>query len=138
MTEPMFDKKTLVFGSFKGISVLIMVFLVYYINLKYGRSAEYSRTMAFATLVFGNLLLIITNLSWNKHALKIILSGNKILLIVLGLTTAVLTASIYAPFVRSLFYFSYISVKDFIVSFLLACVSLIWFEIYKMFNKELV
>lgn len=138
LKEPMIGKKIMIFGLLQGLSVLVVVFLIYFIYLKLNKGVEYSRTMSFSTLVFANLLLILLNLSWKKNILKTLFSGNKILLIVLTLTFVFLVMCIYVPFVRSLFYFSYLPVKDFLLTFILAFVSLIWFEAYKIFTKRLI
>ena len=53
--EPLFNKKAFILSLMQGMSILMAVFLVFIIALYLKKGELESRTLAFATLVFGDL-----------------------------------------------------------------------------------
>ncbi len=123
LKEPLFGRVSLIRSSLQGLGVLGIVFLVYVLTK--------DRTPAFLTLVLANLMLIITNLSWSKNFIKIILEKNKALYLVLSLTVIFLLIIISVPFLRELFYFSTLHNNDYLLVAAAGLVSIIWFEALK-------
>ncbi len=123
LKEPLFGRASLIRSSLQGLGVLGIVFLVYVLTK--------DRTPAFLTLVLANLMLIITNLSWSKNFVKIILEKNKALYLVLSLTVIFLLIIISVPFLRELFYFSTLHNNDYLLVAAAGLVSIIWFEALK-------
>jgi len=136
LKQPLFDKKVLTLGLFQGLSVLMVSLAVYLVALKSGLNENGVRALSFSTIVFGNIILIITNLSHNVNFLAILRNKNKALLWVLTGTITCLLVIIYNPFFRSIFHFSKIHWQDLFLAFLAACASLSWFEIYKTISSR--
>lgn len=131
MGEALFDSKTIVLNLLQGVGVLIANFGLYMYMINNGRSEVESRTMAFATLVIANLMLITINLSWRKNVFQIIAELNKTFLVVLvGTITALLTV-IFNPFLSNLLHMSMINFSDFVMIIGVTTISLGWFEGYK-------
>ena len=62
LREPLFNRKALWVSLAQGFSILVAVFVVYALSLRSGKSEEEARTLTFVTLVFSNMMLILTNL----------------------------------------------------------------------------
>jgi P-type Ca2+ transporter type 2C len=136
LREPLFNKKALFLSLMQGMSVLAVVLTVYMLALLTKRGEMEARTVAFATLVFANIMLIVTNLSWSQNIFKLLRSKNKALWWVLSATIVALLAVLYVPFLRDLFHFSILSAGSLAAAFICGSLSLIWFEIVKLFNKQ--
>lgn len=61
---PMFRRRVLMIAALQGVSVLMAVFAVYLWGMLIGRTDDTVRSLTFATLVVGNLALILVNRSW--------------------------------------------------------------------------
>jgi Ca2+-transporting ATPase len=102
--------------------------------LSSGRGDTFSRTITFAALVFANLLLIITNLSWSRNLFKTLMGHNRSLYWVLLMAVSGLLIILRSPAVSSLFHFSPLAWNDLLLAFSAGLVSVVWFEILKLFR----
>ncbi len=131
LKESLFGKKVFIFSLLQGLGILIAVFLVFILALYLKKGELEARTLSFTTLVFANIMLIITNLSWSKNLVGIVKAKNKALwLVVIGALSA-LGLAIYLPVVRNIFHFSVLSVWDLLIALASGMVSLLWFEGFK-------
>jgi Ca2+-transporting ATPase len=86
-------------------------------------------------MVFANLMLILTNLSWTQNIVAIIKQKNPALWWVLGGTLVALALVFYLPFLRNLFHFEALHPQDLLVSLIGGVASLAWFELLKLSGK---
>ncbi|MFZ2205412.1 MAG: cation-translocating P-type ATPase [Minisyncoccia bacterium] len=136
--KSMFNFKTVLISLLQGFGVLIVTFALFYFVIKNGRSETEARSFAFSSLVLSNLMLIVINLSWSKSVHKIIVGGNRILYAVFIGAILSLMAVLYVPFLADLFHLAPLYLNDFILIVGAVFISLMWFEILKLFNKNLV
>ena len=136
LRESLFNKKTFIFSLLQGLSVLAVVFAVYLLALHFKKDELEARTLSFATLVFANVTLIITNLSWSQGFFKIVKSRNQALGFVVAGALAALAAVIYVPFLRNLFHFSILHFDDIAITLFSGVISLLWFEGLKALSKQ--
>jgi len=137
LTDSLFNRKAFIVSLLQGASVLIVVFCVYLISLVYLNKGELeARTLAFTSLVFANIMLITTNLSWSKSLINILKEKNKAFVGVIVGALFVLVMVVYVPALRNLFHFSILSIYDFLVAFFCGIFSVIWFEGIKILNKK--
>lgn len=137
LNEPLFDKRTFILSLLQGLSVLIVVFAVFIFILYLGKSEVKARTIAFTSLVFANIMLIITNLSWKKNLISILKIKNQALLWMILAALTALILVIYLPFLRNIFHFSQLSFKEFAFALFSGIISLAWFEGIKYIGKRL-
>jgi P-type Ca2+ transporter type 2C len=135
LRDPLFNRKAFFVSLLQGLSVFTVVFLVFVAALYFKKGEDEARSLAFATLVFANIMLIATNLSWSDGIFKIITNGNRALWIMSGVTMAALLAVLYLPFLRNLFHFAVLSWDDLAIALFAGVVSLLWFEGLKIFNR---
>lgn len=137
LKEPLFNRRVAVISFLQGLAVLIAVFVLFYWVLSVGRSESEARAITFCAIVFGNIMLIISNLSWSKAGWQTLANGNKALYWMLGLVSAVLAMVLTVPFLRQLFHFAPIGLADVGLAFLAVFAGILWFEIFKLFRRRL-
>jgi len=136
LRESLFSKKAFIFSLLQGLGILTVVFLVFMLALYLKKGELEARTLSFATLVFANIMLIITNLSWSKNLAGILKAKNKALWMVVLLAVSALFLVIYLPVLRNLFHFSVLSAADLLITLASGFLSLLWFEGFKALNKN--
>ncbi|MCL4419210.1 cation-translocating P-type ATPase [Patescibacteria group bacterium] len=135
LKHPLFNRRSFVLSLLQGLSILTVVFIIYLLSLHNGLGEKEARTLSFITIVFGNLMLIVTNLSHTEHIIQILKSKNKSLFWVLGGTFSFLLLVLYIPFLRDLFHFAPIRISSLFMGFSVALTSIVWFEGYKIINN---
>ncbi|MDA8109503.1 MAG: cation-translocating P-type ATPase [Betaproteobacteria bacterium] len=133
--RPLFDRAMLATGLGLGLSVLASVTLAYWWALDSGRSAGEVRALGFAAIVFGNLALILANLSGAQPLLEALRRPNRALWWVLGGTLAALGAAIYVAPVASLFRFAPLAPGDALVALAAGVAGVLWFELAKLLRR---
>jgi Ca2+-transporting ATPase len=131
--EPMFGRSVLTIAFLQGVSALLAVLGVYLWAVLGGRPDEVVRSVTFATLVIGNLALILVNRSWtlpiwrtfrerrNRMVKWILLGAGGLLLFVLLL-----------PGPRDAFNLGPIGPVDWAVAVAAGFLGVAWFEVYKV------
>lgn len=132
--QPLFDKKTIGVSLVQGLSVLTVVFGFFVYTLSLGRGELEARSAAFTVMVFADLMLIVTSLSWSKSLVQILRTENKALWTVLLGTIIALLLVLYVPFLRALFHFAQLHISDVLLLLAAGFISLVWFEVIKAFN----
>jgi P-type Ca2+ transporter type 2C len=130
-TEHLFDFGTVALSLLQGASMLLMVALTYGWVLERGSGESEARAMAFATIVLGNLGLILSNRSRSRTIFATLRFPNPALWWVIGGTIAGLMLAMYVPFLRELFKFAPLHANDLLICVAAAVLGLLWFEIYK-------
>jgi P-type Ca2+ transporter type 2C len=136
LTRPLFDRRTIVVSLLQGLSVLIIVLAVFAVSLYRGQGELDARALSFTTLIIANLGLIFTNRSWSRTILDTLRSPNAALWWVAGGALFFLGATLYMPFLRGMFHFSRLHFLDIALCLAAGIVSIVWFEIFKIFNGK--
>ncbi len=131
MGEPLFSRRMVIVSLLQGLSVLAVVFGIFLLALKRGKGEDEARALAFASLVFANLMLILTNLSWKDNFVRIMREATPVFWWVCAGALAVMTLTLYTPFFRGVFHFGLLHADDLLFAFGAGAVSLAWFELLK-------
>lgn len=135
--ESMFNRPTMITSIVNGLSLFVVMIAVYLITLKVlGLGEDEARTIAFTTLVFGNLALIATNASRTKNMIRIFKDKNKPLYVVLTIAIVFLGTALYIPALRNIFNFSILSAYDLLICIAVGFVTALWFELLKIINRK--
>ncbi|MEK2646218.1 cation-translocating P-type ATPase [Bdellovibrio sp. BCCA] len=129
--QPIFSKSVILPSVYQGLVIYVVIFVVFWMALRYGEGELDARALAFTILIFANLALIFINRSWARGAGWRISIQNKYLWPILMSTITILLVVLYIPAMRSLFHFSVLHPNDLLVSLLAAVVSVLWFEIVR-------
>jgi P-type Ca2+ transporter type 2C len=98
-----------------GLIVLTVTAVVFHIGLTREAGEMDARTMGFATLILGNLILILANRTRSQKFWKAMLTPNRAWLAVAGGALAALAVTLYVPSIRTLFKFSFLHPDDLVV-----------------------
>jgi Ca2+-transporting ATPase len=134
--EPFFGIQKILLSCSQGIGILIIVFVVYLYCLKTGYSVAEVRALAFTTLITANIAVILSNRSWSRNIFQILATRNKTVKYVAGGAAFFMVLILNIPFLLNLFQFEKISLTEALFCILAGLSSIIWFEIYKVFNHS--
>lgn len=133
----MFDRRVLTIAGLQGLSMLLVVLGVYLWSVLSGRPEDVVRSMTFATLVIGNLSLILVNRSWRLPAMESLRHRrNRALKWILSAAGALLVVLLTVPWLRDAFSLWRVSPWDWLVALVAALAGVTWFEIYKLLARR--
>ncbi len=134
--EPMFGRRGLLIAVMQGISMLAAVLGVYLWALNSDRSDEVVRSVTFATLVIGNLALILVNRSWRLSIWQAIRERrNPTIKWILGIAGAFLVVLLSVRQLREAFDFGPMRPVDWVAALVAGFIGVVWFEIYKVRSR---
>ena len=132
----LFSGRTLGISLLQGTVALLVVLAVFAGALAQGRGEAEARAMAFTTLVIANLALIFTNRSWSRNVLVNLLSPNTALWWVTGATLTFLALVLCLPWLRALFHFGALGLRDVAICVAAGLATIAWFEIVKLIRSR--
>ncbi|HEX2892421.1 MAG TPA: cation-translocating P-type ATPase [Marmoricola sp.] len=129
---PVFSRRTLTIAGLQGGSVLAAVLAVYLWGVLGDRPDDVVRSVTFATIVVGNLALILVNRSWRLSVWQTFRQRrNRTLKWVLGGAAAALVLVLGVPAVRDAFDLGQLGPADWAVAVVGGLVGVAWFEVFK-------
>lgn len=134
--EPLFSKRVLLLSTLQGLIVLVMLLAVFGVCLSRGQGELDARTLAFTTLIIANLGMMMSNRSWTSTIGRILRAPNPALWWVTGGAVIFLGLVLSIPFLRSVFRFSVIHPLDVVICVSAGILSIVWFELFKVFSRE--
>jgi Ca2+-transporting ATPase len=133
--KPLFDFPTVLLSALQGAGVLLAVAAVYGYALMHGSVPE-ARAMAFATIIFGNLGLILASRSRTRPILKTFSYANPALWGVIVGTLGALMLVLYVPYLRQLLQVAALSPGALLSCVAAALTGVLGFEIYKFTRSQ--
>ena len=134
--QRLFTLRAVVLGLGLGAMVLLAVALVYGLALGAGRGEGSARAMAFATLVLGNLGLILVNRSDQLTLWEALGHENRALWWIVGGTLAALAAAIYVPDIAQVFRFEPVTTRDAASAAVAGFASVLWYDAFKVLARR--
>ena len=131
--EPMFGARVLTIAVLQGVSMLAATVGVYLWAVLGGYPDDVVRSVTFATLVIGNLALILVNRSWRLSVVRTFRErGNPALKWILIGAGALLVTILTVPGLRHAFNFGSMPLLGWLNAVGAGLLGVTWFEIYKM------
>ena len=93
--ETLFGRREILLGVIQGCVLLLAILSVYVIEYQTGASEDQARGLAFATMIFGNLVLAISTAL--PKGLSIFSRENSVFWVIACVATAVVMMSLYLP-----------------------------------------
>ncbi len=90
VNEQFFGVRKMMFSIMQGLLLFIMVMSVHFISVQEGHSEKEVRTIAFTSLVIGNVFLILSDLSKTQSVFKVLITGSRSLFVLLPVVTILL------------------------------------------------
>lgn len=134
VSAPLFNRKMVLLSLLQGTSVLAITFFLYAAALHLNRGEDEARALAFTSLILANLGLILSNRSWSETIFKRWKSPNPFLKWILGGAFVLLLLVLNIPFLKQSFRFSTLHGDDLLICLGAAILSILWFEIFKLFK----
>lgn len=131
----LFSNQELVISITQGIIISVGVLLLYYWYMKNGYSLLETRTVVFTSLVISNIFLTFTNRSFTQNLIKTYNFKNNLAIPVIIISVLFLAIIYFVKPIRNIFEMTSISNFSFIISLVVAFVSVLWFELYKTIFK---
>jgi Ca2+-transporting ATPase len=131
----LFGTRTVGISLLQGLSVLVILLVVYLLSLTRGQSEADARALTFTTLIIANLALIFANRSWTRLIVDTLRSPNVALWWVTGGALLVLGLVLFVPFLQHLFRLSFLHPIDIVICVAAGVLSILWFEVLKWMNR---
>jgi Ca2+-transporting ATPase len=135
--EPLFGKRILVISLMQGVILLLATLLILGYSLAQGLAEDAARALTFSTLVVGNLGLILVNRSWLNTIRHVFDKRNPALWWVTGGAFAFLLLTLTVPVLRDVFHFTPMTAPQFLLCAVAGLSSVLWFELYKVFRRQI-
>ncbi len=132
---PLFGGATLWLAMTQGLGVLAVVIGAFAWASPRIPEAE-ARAFAFATLVTGNLALILSNRSATQSLWTTLRTPNSTLWVVIGLAMALLMSALYAPWALGVLRFAPLPGHELAAAVALGLLSVVWFEGIKWIRRR--
>jgi Ca2+-transporting ATPase len=120
----------------QGVAITTGVLFAYQLTVQNGGSEEKTRAVVFTTLIFANILLSLTDRSFHFSIFESFRNRNFLLTGMTALVLLLLCIILYANPVSHFFKVTDLSGAELIKSFCIAAVSVLWFEIYKLWKRK--
>jgi Ca2+-transporting ATPase len=133
--EPLFSARMLAVSLGLGLSMLVAVGLVYAWAAASGRADGEVRALGFASVVFGNLALILATRSRDRTLLAVLARPNPALWWIVVGTLAALAGALYVPAAASLFRFAPLGAGDLVVALGAGLAGIAWLEALKFLRR---
>ena len=134
-TAPLFGGLTLWLAMVQGLGVLAVVLAAFAWASPRVPEPE-ARAFAFATLVMGNLALILSNRSATRSLWATLRTPNQTLWLVVGLAFALLLAALYIPWAVGVLRFAPLPAHELAAACALGLLSVLWFEGIKWVRRR--
>ncbi len=135
-SEPLFGARVVALSLLQGLSVLVILLVVFFIALQRGQGEDEARALTFTSLVVANLGLILANRSWSLSILGGLRRSNPALWWVLGGAGGFLALALYLPPLRRVFHFNLLHVHDILICLAAGLAGILWFELFKLLRRR--
>ena len=137
-TKRFFGFKKIIGSVFQGLLLLALVIGVYLYTGHEGHTEPEIRAIAFSSLIIGNIILILTNLSKTRSVWHTLAEFNKTVLIIIFGAALMLWLIITIPSLQTVFSFSFPGYSHFVPALIGASVMLAILESVKLLRRRLI
>ena len=135
--ERILNRRTVLTALSQGTSVLISLLVLYFWLLSTALNDESIKSIVFTSLVFSNLMLILINRSWVLSIWQTLRQRkNPTIKWIFSIALLLLVSFIQLPLTREVFGFGVMTLSQWILSFAVGVLPLLWFEAYKLLQKN--
>ncbi|MCJ0741380.1 cation-translocating P-type ATPase [Pedobacter montanisoli] len=138
LTDTFLNLRELAISIIQGLVITAGVLFAYQWAVQHAGDEENTRAMVFTTLIFSNMLLSLVNRSFHYSLFNSLKNRNMLFPIVIGLTLILLFAILYIRPFANFFQLKGLSLPELGIALLIAAVSVLWFELYKLYKRYLV
>ncbi|MDO9099790.1 MAG: cation-translocating P-type ATPase [Caldisericota bacterium] len=138
--KPTFSGKLVLTSILQGASILVAILVVFGVSyFQHGASPEAemnARGLAFTTLIFANIALILTNRSWTRSMVSMLRQPNRSVWWVILIAIGLLALTLYTTFGERLFQMTAQHPLDVLIAAAVGFACVLWFEVYKALKPK--
>ena len=136
LTDTFLNFKELFVSIFQGLMITAGVLFAYQHTLQEGGDEEKTRAIVFSTLIFANVFLSFTNRSFYYSIIESFRYRNRLLVAVTVAALGLLLAILFIKPLSAFFGVTSLTIGEIAFSSLVAAVSVLWFEVYKLVKRS--
>jgi Ca2+-transporting ATPase len=136
-SKPTFSRRLVFTSLLQGLGILVAVLIVFGLGFyERGLTENDARGLAFTTLIFANVALILTNRSWTHSIIHTLHTPNKSLWWVVAGALGLLAVTLYVPVASRLFKMAAQHPVDILISAAVGISTILWFELFKALRPK--
>jgi len=136
LTSTFFSWKELAISIIQGLIITAGTLFVYQFSVRNNYNESLTRTMIFATLITANIFLTLVNRSIYYSIFATLKYKNTLVLLIVSITFLLLMLMLYIKPITIFFEFEHLSFMQLCISFFTGFVSVIWYEMIKLFKRR--
>lgn len=136
LTTTFFNFKEITISIIQGVVITLGLLFMYQYCIQNNFSESYTRTSIFLTLIASNIFLTLENRSFYYSIFTTIQYKNNLVVMIIGLTIVLTSLLLFVPVFSKFFLFEMVDYTQIGFSILVAFVSVMWMEIYKLFKRR--
>jgi Ca2+-transporting ATPase len=132
-SKPTFSRRLVTMSLLQGAGILVAVLVIFGLGFyQRGLTEPDARGLAFTTLIFANVALILTNRSWTRSIVRTLRTPNKSLWWVVTGALGLLAVTLYTPVASRLFKMAAQHPIDILIAAAVGVATILWFELFKI------
>lgn len=136
LTTTFFNLKEITISIIQGLIITLGLLFMYQYCVQNNFTESYTRTSIFLTLIASNIFLTLENRSFYYSIFTTIRYKNNLVLMIIGITIAVTSLLLFVPVFSKFFLFEIVDYTQIGFSVLVAFVSVMWVELYKLYKRH--
>ena len=136
LSDTFFSWKELTTSIIQGLFITAGTLGTYQFSLSQNLGENTTRTMIFTTLVIANVVLTLVNRSFYFSIFTTLKYKNNLVLLIIGITISLTGIILFVPAISAFFQFQKLSLPQLGFSILIGSVSVLWFELVKLWKRN--
>lgn len=137
LTDTFLNWRELTISIIQGIIITAGILWIYQYSLGLGNDEPKTRSLVFSTLIFANILLSLVNRSFYYSIFESFKNRNFLLTGISVLVLVLLLFILYVKPVSAFFSVTPLEAKELGMTLIVAAISVLWFELYKLMKRYL-
>ena len=135
LSTTFFNLKELSISIIQGLFITVGTLFVYHFSVASGYNEDLTRTMVFTVLITANIFITLINRSFYYSILTSLTYKNNMVLYIIFITIALVGLILYVNPLTAFFDFESLNLNQLLISISIGFISVIWFEIVKVFKR---
>ncbi|PXW09759.1 Ca2+-transporting ATPase [Chryseobacterium sp. CBTAP 102] len=137
LTDTFLSWRELMVSIIQGLVITAGILWIYQYSADLGNDEFKTRSLVFSTLIFANILLSLVNRSFYYSIFDSFKNRNFLLAGISVLVLVLLFVILYVKPVSGFFSVKALSIKELGMTLIVAVISVLWFEVYKLVKRHL-
>lgn len=136
LSDTFLNWRELMISIIQGLVITAGILWMYQHSVSLGNDESKTRSLVFSTLIFANILLSLVNRSFYYSIFESFKNRNFLLTGISALVLVLLLFILYVKPVSGFFSVSPLEAKELGMTLIVATISVLWFEVYKLMKRH--